>query len=354
MSWSRPRSPVTIVVGRPLAWAAPMPGRDEAVDAVGAAVAEEEDVGRRRWRGTPPGRGSACSRRCRPVAVAWAAPSAAVQAGLGDSAHRLRRAPRPARRRRRLRCRLGGDPALRAAAVSFASAPPSRRRARSGRRAGSPPPDCVGSFQPPSGRSTICSAPLAASQARSGLLVGIVAEAEDEVGDDRAGEVLVAQQQVVGGDDGERSCGPQRSCEVGSARIGKPATRARWASGSRSSGSSWRPATITPAIASPMWAGHLVEQEGRGLEVDPRHRGQRPAVAALQRERVGRRDRALDRDRRQRLAPGQVEVDGPGPDLAARRRQRPAGDRAVVEQPVVVGLVGADFAEPAHRRRRRA
>src|SRR6476620_5125672 len=25
MSWSRPRSPVTIVVGRPLAWAAPMP-----------------------------------------------------------------------------------------------------------------------------------------------------------------------------------------------------------------------------------------------------------------------------------------------------------------------------------------
>ena len=25
MSWSRPRSPVTIVVGRPLAWAAPIP-----------------------------------------------------------------------------------------------------------------------------------------------------------------------------------------------------------------------------------------------------------------------------------------------------------------------------------------
>ena len=96
-------------------------------------------------------------------------------------------------------------------------------------------------------------------------------------------------------------------------------------------------------------AGHLLEQEGGGLEVDPGHRGQRPPVAALQRQRVGRGHRALDRDRRQRLAPGKVEVDRARAGLAARRGQRPAGDRAVVEQPVVVGLVGPDFAEPAHR-----
>ena len=94
----------------------------------------------------------------------------------------------------------------------------------------------------------------------------------------------------------------------------------------------------------------LVEQEGRGLEVDRGDRGQRASLASLQRQRVGRRDGALDRDRRQRLAPGQVEVDRPGPRLAARRGQRPAGHRAVVQQAVVVGLVGADFAEPAHRR----
>ncbi len=47
---------------------------------------------------------------------------------------------------------------------------------------------------------------------------------------------------------------------------------------------------------------------------------------------------------------GRLRWTGPGPRLAARRRQRPAGDGAVVQQPVVVGLVGADFAEPAHRR----
>ena len=72
-------------------------------------------------------------------------------------------------------------------------------------------------------------------------------------------------------------------------------------------------------------------------------------VATPQRQRIGRGHRGLDRHRRQRLAPGEVEVDRPRPRLAARRGQRPAGDRAVMEQPVVVGRVGADFAEPAHR-----
>ena len=96
--------------------------------------------------------------------------------------------------------------------------------------------------------------------------------------------------------------------------------------------------------------GDLLEQEVRGLEVDRRHRGQRPPVAPLERERVGRGDRALDRDRRQRLAPGEVEVDRARARLAAGGGEGPAGDRAVVEEPVVVGLVGADFAEPAHRR----
>ena len=57
-------------------------------------------------------------------------------------------------------------------------------------------------------------------------------------------------------------------------------------------------------------AGHLLQQEGRGLQVDPRHRGQRPSLAPLQGQRVGGGHGALDGDGRQRLAPGQVEVDG--------------------------------------------
>ena len=42
-------------------------------------------------------------------------------------------------------------------------------------------------------------------------------------------------------------------------------------------------------------------------------------------------------------------MDRPGPRLAAGGGEGPAGDRAVVQEPVVVGLVGADLAEPAHR-----
>ena len=53
-------------------------------------------------------------------------------------------------------------------------------------------------------------------------------------------------------------------------------------------------------------------------------------------------------ERRQRLAPGQVEVDRSRTRLAASSPPGPAGDRAVVEQTLVVGLVCADFAEPAH------
>ena len=96
--------------------------------------------------------------------------------------------------------------------------------------------------------------------------------------------------------------------------------------------------------------GDLLEQEGRGLEVDRGDGGQRPPAAALQGQLVGRRHGSLDGRRRQRLAPGQVEVDGPGTWLAAGGGEGPAGGRAVVQQPLVVGVVGADFAEPAHRR----
>ena len=143
-----------------------------------------------------------------------------------------------------------------------------------------------------------------------------LAEAQDQVGDDRAGEALVAQQQVVAGDDMGAVVGAAAQLrgrlgqdrEAGGAgQVGERLAQLRveLAAGDDHAGD--RVADV---------AGHLLEQEGGGLEVDPRHRGQRPAVASLQRQRVGRGYRSLDRDRRQRLAPGQVEVDGPGAGLA--------------------------------------
>ena len=79
-------------------------------------------------------------------------------------------------------------------------------------------------------------------------------------------------------------------------------------------------------------AGDLVEDELGRLEVDAGDGGQRAsAVAAVEGERVGRGHRALDRDRRQRLAPGQVQVDRPGADLAAGEvsaRPRPSAGAA--------------------------
>ena len=106
---------------------------------------------------------------------------------------------------------------------------------------------------------------------------------------------------------------------------------------------------MTPAIASPMWPAISSSRKAEGSRsIRVTAVSGRP-VATFQRQRVGRGHRALDRDRRQRLAPGKVEVDRPGPRLAPCGRQRAAGNRAVVQQAVVVGRVGADFAEPAHR-----
>ena len=94
---------------------------------------------------------------------------------------------------------------------------------------------------------------------------------------------------------------------------------------------------------------HLVEQELRGLHVDRRDRRQRATATAAQREWVSRRHCTVFRQRCQRLAEGEVEVDRPGTLLAPRGGKSTAGGRTVVEESVVVGVVGADVAEPAHR-----
>src|SRR5204863_5973772 len=50
------------------------------------------------------------------------------------------------------------------------------------------------------------------------------------------------------------------------------------------------------------------------------------------------------------IAPGEVDVDRPRAGIAGGGRPRAAGGRAKVEEAGVVGIVGADLAEPANSR----
>ena len=176
------------------------PRGDQAVDPVGAAVAEEAGVASRRPAGRPPGRGSACSRPCRRGRRRdGRAPSASVQAGLGDrplAAGQLG-GDRLARGVVRLAARAAG---VLAVARRSTRARPARRRARSGRRAGSPPRAGSARSSRRRGRRRSGRRRRPPSQARSGLLVGISPKRRTRSGEPSVAEVLVAQQQVVAGD----------------------------------------------------------------------------------------------------------------------------------------------------------
>jgi hypothetical protein len=93
----------------------------------------------------------------------------------------------------------------------------------------------------------------------------------------------------------------------------------------------------------------LVQQSRLGVRSSGRDRREGRLAAPVERQRRGRGDIALDRHRRQRLAPGEVEVDRPGPGLAAGGGVGTARGGAHVEEARVVGFVGADLAEPADR-----
>ncbi len=282
-SWSRPRSPLTIVVGRPLAWAAPIP--EETRPSIPLAprllrksasvpVAAQEGllVADRHARGGVD-----------EVAVAvGAAPSARCRAGSEIAALGPVRAQQP---RSNAACAAVSASIQRSGAGRSRPSSPSSRAAQpeassvgSARRIAAA--RLLGSFQPPQG-SIDDFAGAARRQPGPQRLAGRhLAEAQDEVGDDRAGEVLVAQQQVVGGDDVGavvRAAAQLRGRlgqdrEAGDAgQVGERLAQLRveLAAGDDHAGD--RVADV---------AGHLVEQEGGGLEVDPRHRGQRPPVAA--------------------------------------------------------------------------
>ena len=198
MSWRRPRSPVTIVVGRPLACGGADPGGDEAVDAVGAAVAEEEDVGRRRRAGRPPGRGSACSRRCRRGRRRGGrAPSARCRPGSV-------RASRPSQLGldRLARRTLGVEPGRSGARGSLAAEPRRPARRQLGRVGAQQRRRPAGRLVPAAERVDDDLVGAGVGEPGAQRLAGRhLAEAQDQVGVDAARELLVAQQEVVGGDD---------------------------------------------------------------------------------------------------------------------------------------------------------
>ena len=317
MSWSRPRSPVTIVVGRPLACGGADAGGDQAVDAVGAAVAEEEGVGRgRRQEGL-----LVADRHARggvdEVAVAVGGAERQVQAGLGIVAGAVSSASIASRAARSASSHIAG-----AGRSSPPAAPPSRRPARSGRRAAAPPPGGSARSSRRSGSTTIWSAPRFAPARRA---AACWSASRRSAGPGRAravAEPLVAQQQVVGGDD-------VRAVVRAAAQLRGRLGQDRVAGGRGQVGE--RLAQLGVELApgddhAELRLGDVpATSSSRNVEGSMsirRHRGQRPPVAPLERQRVGR---ASPRPRPATGASGsrqgEVEVDGPRPRLAARPRQ---------------------------------
>ena len=124
----------------------------------------------------------------------------------------------------------------------------------------------------------------------------------------------------------DRSCGPVRSPDSGSARIGKPVARARPASAAGSSGSSSGPATMRPRGVRPRSAASSAtsssSRTGRPAMAE-RERRRRRADAAPLRAVVGS-ERGVGE---QRLAERDVDLDRPAGAAAAVATARPASER---------------------------
>ena len=346
-SCRRPRSPVTIVVGRPLAWAAPIP--EEIRPSIPLAPRlQRKSASASRPAGTPPGRGSACSRRCRRGRRRDGrrrARAAAPARSIGPLAGAAPRRSPPVRRRRpgasarRTSRSLPLEPRRPAGRqlgrVGAQRAPRPAGSARSSRRRG----------RRRSGRRR-----EPASQARSGLLVGISPKRRTRSGTTESRKSLVAQQQVVGGDDvgAVVRAAAQLRGRLGEDReagdAGEVGERLAQLGIELAAGDDHAGDRVARCARRPPRAGSAEGSRSIGVTAVS-GRSSRPSSAsgsvAVTAPSTGHR--------RQRLAPGQVEVDRAGARLAAGGGERPAGGRAVVQQPVVVGLVGADLAEPAHR-----
>ena len=141
----------------------------------------------------------------------------------------------------------------------------------------------VGSFQPPSGSTTIWSAPRLAP-ARPAAACWSASPRSGGRGRATSGsaEPLVAQQQVVGGDDVRAVV---RAAADLRGRLGEDRDSRRRGRGRRAAraapGRAGARRRSRRASASPMCLATSSSRNSRGLHVDRGHRGQRPRVAAL-------------------------------------------------------------------------
>ena len=303
---------------------------------------------RRGWRarGTASGRAGknvSTSRTGIEEATTSVASSGQPRAELGgDRAARSAPAPAPRRSRRRPRGRprasaSSHDRVLRRLR-SNGRAP---RGSRAGRRRRSCRPSPSGSCHADSGSKLTCSASRPASQARSGLEVGQVADAQHEIRRVDAANDGVAQQRVVVRDRG-RARGARPTADRPAAA--HPARSANAASAAPSRGSrSERPATTTGFAAPPASPHEAVEQPVSAHARDRRGRvthgrpPSRPATTSTS----GTPAVAVGHER---LAEREVQVHGPGPPVD-RGPERAAGE---LPQPA-----DARAATPGSRRPRR-
>ena len=170
-----------------------------------------------------------------------------------------------------------------------------------------------------------------------------LAEAQDQVGATALAEALVAQQQVVGRDDVRAVVGAAAKLRgrLGEDReaggLGEVGERLAQLGVELAAGDDHAGDRLARCARRPPRAGSSEGSRSIGVTAVSGRR-----FAPLERERVGGGDRALDRHRRQRLAPGEVEVDrarggarrGPrrrrgrrSSGSGAGRRRRPRGCR---------------------------
>ena len=319
-SWKSARSPSTAQVRAPLAVAMP-----EAVE-TSPSIPLAPRLEKKRTRRGPEGRKASRSRTGMleaaqnrvPVAerLAEGEPGAGL-AELVEPRRALRRSP-PARR-----ASAAVQAPAKASAASSSSRPsrraagPGARRARQGRRGRTVSARRVGSFQSADRIDDDLLEALDPGEPwRSALLVGMSPKRTISSGSSRSGRV--AGEQVVGGDHQRAVVRPEAKLR-GRARRGsgsrrrspaRPAARRApgRAGGRRRSGRAAPPRSARRARSSSAWLG---ARSPRGS------RRQRPLAPALERERIGGGDGALDRDRSERLPPGDVEVNRARPRVAA-------------------------------------
>ena len=246
---------MTIQVGRPVAVASADARRDQAVDSVGAAIAQKPDIGRVVPGGRPPGRESASRRRCRrDHRRGRCGPSARMPDSRLREAAELLRDRVGDRRGRRV---VGGTPVHSDHSASVAMGEPvaiALARPFGSTRIDDVRPSAWARSSRSSHRRPAAGGPARPqATAASALLVGMSPNRGYELGLERRGAQAGRSRRRchTTGDPIVRA-EPELRRRLGEDRVAGTRRRARL-SGSASPGSSWRPHTMKPRGSRPHW-----------------------------------------------------------------------------------------------------